>query len=186
MKKGDKVIMKSEGKEVKAKGKNRFDVKDLGVVLGQFFLGFALLGIAIYVVAEYKLRIFQPFQLATVAAFLGGFPLVAVFGFGEKIDDKRMRDRLRMVGGLYLLAAICFVVFGFYQAADMAGLLPASGAASWILKVVYGAAFTIGALGMAFGMLESLRILPWLLRPFWDSIRDGAMKIFEEISKRVR
>lgn len=131
------------------------------VGLSQVFFVVVLVGMVLYLGAQYKMENFQPLELAMVAGLLGGFPLVAAFA--DKGENETTRKRLKMVGGLYLLAAIFFVVFGFYQAADQAGMSPESGRGVWMFKVIYVTTFYIGAVALVLGMLMSLEIIPRLV-----------------------
>ena len=142
--------------------------------VGQVFLGVVLTGMVLYLVAQYKMGVFQPFELATVVGLLGGFPLVA--SFGEKAGEERMKNSLRAIGGLYLFAAICFVVFGFYQAADMAKLTPQVGSGVWMFKVIYTVTFYGGALAFIFGMWNTLLMIPEFMG--LGGIKDMVRKIF--------
>lgn len=144
------------------------------VGLGQVFFGIVLTGMVLYLVAQYKMGIFEPFGLATVTGLLGGFPLVAAFG--ERVDNQGLRNKLKSIGGLYLLAAICFVVFGFYQAADYAKLLPQTGAGVWQFKVIYVVTFYGGAIALILGMWMTLGIIPQLMG--LGDINDRVRKIF--------
>lgn len=180
MKKGDKAIMKSEGKEEKAK-ESWTDL--LKPALWIVFFAVALVGTALYLVAEYKVGVFQPFQLATVTGLLGGFPLVA--GYGEKLGDEEVRKKLKVIGWVYLLSAIMFVLFGFYQAADRAGLFTGSGALEWLMIVIYGVTFYVGALAMIYGMWKSLEMLSGLLKEEapWQKVVSAVKGIREKKSK---
>jgi hypothetical protein len=176
----EEAIMKNTKEETKAKGgwwKGLWG--QLTILLSQIFFAIVLTGMVLYLVAQYKMEKFQPFELATVAGLLGGFPLIAAFG--EKIKDEGIKKRLKTMGGLYIFAAICFVVFGFYQAADMAGLLPTSGAGVWIFKVVYIVTFYGGALALIFAMWTSLAALPQLMG--LGGVRDRFRKIFGKRDK---
>jgi len=113
-----------------------------------------------YLVAQYKIGSFQPFELATVVGLIGGFPLVAAFG-GK--TEEAMSKRLKAIGGLYLFAAICLVVFGFYQAADQAGLVPSTGFRGGIFKTIYVGTFYGGAITFTFGMWLTLLVVPELI-----------------------
>lgn len=169
------TVIKSEIKEVRAKGRWWSGLwGKLLVGLGQLFFGVVLTGMVLYLVAKYKMGIFQPFELATVAGLLGGFPLVAAFG--DKVDDEGLRKKLRAIGGLYLFAAIFFVVFGFYQAADQAKLVPQTGAGVWEFKVIYVATFYGAALALIFGMWMTLVIIPQLVG--LGGVKNRVRKIF--------
>lgn len=188
MEKGDKAIMKSKGKEAKAKEKAKEKEKEswtdlLKPALWIVFFAVALVGTALYLVAESKVGVFQPFQLATVAGLLGGFPLVA--GYGEKLGDEGVGKKLKVIGWVYLLSAIMFVVFGFYQAADMAGMFIGSGALEWIMIVIYGVTFYVGALAMIYGMWKSLEMLGGLLKEEapWQKVVSAVKRISEKKSK---
>lgn len=169
--------MKSESKEVKARGRWWSGLwSQLLILLSQIFLAFVLAGMVLYLAAQYKMGSFQPFELAVVAGLLGGFPLIAAFG--EKVDDGGLRKKLRAIGGFYLLAAICFVVFGFYQAADQAKLFPQTGAGVWMFNVVYVVTFYVGAFALIVGMWMTLEIIPQLMG--LGGIRERVKKIFEK------
>ena len=156
------TVMNDENKEAKVKGRWWSGLwGQLLVGLSQIFVGVVLTGMVLYLVAQYKMESFQPFELAMVAGLLGGFPLVAAFA--NKGDDETIIKRLKIIGGLYLFAAIFFVVFGFYQAADQAGLLPSSGQGVWMFNVIYVTTFYGGALALTFGMWMSLELVPWLI-----------------------
>lgn len=155
------TVMNDENKEARLKGgwwSNLWG--QLLVVLWQIFFAVVLTGMVLYLVAQYKIGGFQPFELATVAALIGGFPLIAAFG-GK--TEEAMSKRLKTIGGLYLFAAICFVVFGFYQAADQVKIIPSSGAGVWIFKVVYIGTFYGGAIAFIFGMWMTLLAIPELI-----------------------
>ena len=183
MKKGDQAIMKSKGKEAKEK-ESWTDL--LKPALWIVFFTVVLVGAALYLVAVYKVGDFQPFQLATVAGLLGGFPLVA--GYGEKLVDEEVRKKLKVIGWVYLLSAIMFVVFGFYQAANMAGMFTGSAALEWIMIVIYGVTFYVGALAMIYGMWKSLEMLGGLLKEEapWQKVVSAIKGISEKESKQVR
>ena len=178
MEKGDKAIMKSKGKEAKAKAKESW-TDLLKPALWIVFFAVALVGTALYLVAEYKVGVFQPFQLATVAGLLGGFPLVA--GYGEKSGDEGVRKKLIVIGWVYLLSAIMFVVFGFYQAADMAGIFTVNEVLKRIMMVIYGVTFYVGVLAMIYGMWKSLEMLGGLLKEEapWQKVVSAVKEIGE-------
>jgi len=172
--------MNDEKKNVKVKGRRSSGLwVQLLVVLYQIFFLVVVSGMVSYVVAQYKLVNHQPFSLATVAALLGGFPLLAAFA-GNGLDET-IRKRLRIIGGLYLFAAVSFVVFGFYYMADLARIIPRSGTGVWMFKVIYVTTFYGGAIALIFGMWMSLQILPRLMG--LEDIRDTAKIIFEKIKR---
>lgn len=169
------MIMKSEIKVVKAKQKWWDGLwGQLLVGLGQLFFGLVLTGMVLYVVAQYKMGSFQPFELATVAGLLGGFPLLAAFG--DKVDSEGLRKKLMAIGGLYLFAAIFFIVFGFYQAADQANLFPQTGAGAGVFKVTYVVTFYGAAIALILGMWMTLGIIPQLVG--LGDVKDRVKKIF--------
>ena len=176
MKKGDKAIMKSKGKEAKEK-ESWTDL--LKPALWIVFFTVALVGAALYLVAVYKVGDFQPFQLATVAGLLGGFPLVA--GYSEKLGDEGVRKKLKVIGWVYLLSAIMFVVFGFYQAADIAGIFTVNEVLKRIMMVIYGVTFYVGVLAMIYGMWKSLEMLGGLLKEEapWQKVVSAVKEIGE-------
>jgi len=105
---------------------------------------------------------FQPFELATVVGIIGGFPLIASFTATDKINEE-LKRKLRAIGVLFLFAAICFVIFGFYQAADQAKLLESGSNGYRILTVVYIVTFYGGAISFIWGIWKTLWIMPELL-----------------------
>lgn len=131
------------------------------VGVSQLFFGIVLSGMVLYLIAQYKTGQFDTFGLATVASLLGGFPLVATFS--ERVKDEGTRKKLGIIGGLYLFAAICFVVFGFYFKADQAHLLPQTGRNAVLFDVIYVATFYGGAIAFIFGMWMTLEIIPQLM-----------------------
>ncbi len=158
---GEKV-MNDHNKDEKIKRKWwRGLGSQLLVGLSQLFFGVVLSGMVIYLVAQYKMENFQSFELATVAGLLGGFPLVAAFA--DKGTDEAIRKKLKRIGGLYLLAAIFFVVFGFYQAGDQAKIIPSDGRAAWMFITIYMTTFYGGAIALILGMWLSLEMLPRLV-----------------------
>jgi hypothetical protein len=174
-----KEVTMAKSEDKKEKTKNRWWNGLWGqllVGLGQLFFAVVFPGMVLYVVAQYKTGNFQPFELATVAGLLGGFPLIAAFN--EKVDDEGIKKRLKAVGGLYLFAAICFVVFGFYLAADEAKLFPTSGVGVGIFNVIYAATFYGGGLSLIFGMWMSLEIIPRLIG--LGGIKDRVRIIFSK------
>src|SRR4030042_1585934 len=175
------TVMKSEIKEVRAKQRWWGGLwGQLLVGLGQLFFGVVLTGMVFYVVAQYKMGRFQPFELATAAGVLGGFPLLAAFG--DKVDNEGLRKKLMAIGGLYLFAAIFFVVFGFYQAADQAKLISQTGTEVWVFKVVYVATFYGAAVALSLGMWMTLEIIPQLVG--LGGVKDRVKKIFGRKKER--
>jgi hypothetical protein len=167
--------MKSDVKVVKAKSKFWDDLRgQLLILFFQLFFGIVLTGMVFYLVAQYKMGSFQPFELAMTAGLLGGFPLLAAFG--GKMDSEELAKRLKAIGGLYLIAAVLFVVFGFYQAADQAKIISQTGAGLWIFKVVYIATFYGAAIALTSGMWMTLGVAPTLMG--LGSVRDRVKKIF--------
>jgi uncharacterized membrane protein len=84
--------MKSDVKVVKAKSKFWDDLRgQLLILFFQLFFGIVLTGMVFYLVAQYKMGSFQPFELAMTAGLLGGFPLLAAFG-GRWIVRSWRRD----------------------------------------------------------------------------------------------
>lgn len=155
------TVMSNESKDTKIKGRWWSGLwSQLLVGLGQIFFGVVLSGMVFYLVAQYKIGSFQPFELATVVGLIGGFPLVAAFG-GK--TEEAMSKRLKTIGGLYLFAAICLVVFGFYQAADQAELVPSAGLGGGIFKIIYVGTFYGGAITFIFGMWLTLLVVPELI-----------------------
>ena len=152
------------------------------VGLSQVFFVVVLVGMVLYLGAQYKMENFQPLELAMVAGLLGGFPLVAAFA--DKGENETTRKRLKMVGGLYLLAAIFFVVFGFYQAADQAGMSPKSGQGVWMFKVIYVTTFYISAVALVLGMLMSLEIIPRLVG--LGGVMDRIRIVFRSTKKLIK
>ena len=140
------------------------------LLISQIFFVVVVTGMVLYLAAQYKKSSFQPFELATVAGLIGGFPLVA--SFGDKIEAG-MKKRLKLIGGLYLFSTIMLVVFGFYQAADQAGLLPSTGSGVWMFTVIYAVTFYGGAFAFTIGMWMTLELIPQLvgLGGFMDRIR---------------
>ena len=126
------------------------------VVFGLSYLFFVvvLLGMILYLFAQYKKDIFQPFEMATVVALVGGFIFVAAFG--EHVGEK-LRPKLKRIGSLYLLSTISLVIFGLYQAADEAKLLQKS------LTWVYTATFYGGAIFFIVAMLLTFWVIPELM-----------------------
>jgi len=154
--------MSDEDKEAKVKKgwwTNLWSQLLLG--LSQLFFGVALFGMVIYLLAQDKMEEFQSFELATLAGLLGGFPLVAAFA--DKREDETVRKRLKVIGGLYLLAAIFFIVFGFYQAGDQAGIRPSNGQGVWMYNAIYTTTFYGGAIALILGMWMSLELVPRLV-----------------------
>ena len=148
------------------KGWWRWDWRELpGSLLfgiGEVFIGIVLAGMVLYIVSIYKSGNSQPFELAGIAGLLGGFPLVAAFS--EKVGEGlNLKKPLLVIGGLYLLAAVLFVVFGFYQASDQAGLAPSTGAGVWMFKTIYVVMFYGGALALVFGMWRTIVLIPKLM-----------------------
>ena len=124
------------------------------------FMMLVIVGMVLYLIAQYKLQQFQPFELASIGGLLGGFPLMA--SFGERVSQPMART-LQRIGGLYLMGAILFVIFGFYQAADEAKLLDPNAGYSGLFKWIYTITFYGGGLSFAGGMWSSLRLIPeWL------------------------
>ena len=149
------------------------------VGLSQIFFGVVLSGMVIYLVAQYKMGEFQSFELAMLAGLLGGFPLVAAFA--GKREDETVRKRLKVIGGLYLLAAIFFTVFGFYHAGDQAGIIPSSGQFVGIYSAIYATTFYGGAIALVFGMWMSLELVPRLIG--LGGVRDRVRIIFRKQNK---
>jgi len=177
-----RVVMNNENKDTKVKGRWWSGLwSQLLVGLSQIFFAVVLSGMVLYLLAKYKLVDLQSFELATVAALLGGFPLVAAF-VGNGVDEI-IRKRLKIIGGLYLFAAICFVVFGFYQTADLAHITPSSRTGLWMFNIIYVTTFYGGAIALIFGMWMSLEIIPRLIG--LGGVRDRVRIIFEKI-KRVK
>jgi hypothetical protein len=170
------MAMKSDIKAIKVKKRTFWDEVrgQLLILIGQLFFGIVLTGMVFYLVAQYKMGSFQPFELATTAGLLGGFPLLAAFG--GKVDDERLTKRLKAIGGLYLLAAILFVVFAFYQAADQAKIISQTGAGVWMFKVIYVATFYGAAVALTLGMWMTLEMVPMLME--LGSFKDRIKKIF--------
>lgn len=172
------TLVESENRVVKVvKPKKKWWKDVLGQLLvgaSQLFYGLVLTGMVLYLVAQYKTENFQPFELATVAGLLGGFPLVAAFG--DKAIEEGISKKLKILSALYLLSAISFVVFGFYLAADEAKLLPVVGAGVWTFKVVYLTSFYTGAIAMVFAMWATLGIIPQLMG--LGSVMERVKKIF--------
>lgn len=146
---------------------------------GQLFFGIVLTGMVLYLVAKYKEGDFEPFALATVAGLLGGFPLVT--SFGEKVEEG-IKKQLRWVGGLYIFSAIFFVVFGFYQAADQACLIPQSGSWVWAFQVIYAVTFYGAAISLIIGMWLTLILLPKLVG--LGAVTDRFKRIFRRKDKK--
>ena len=120
-----------------------------------------LLGLVLYLVAQYKLQtILQPFELATVIGLVGGFVFLA--GFRESADD-RMRKRLKGIGSLCLFSAISLTLFGLYQGANQANLL-STGTAAGLAKIVYPLTFYVGAVGFIGAVFWTLWVIPDLTR----------------------
>jgi hypothetical protein len=183
------VLVDTEGKKEKRKEKWWNSIlAQLLLFLSQIFIGLVLTGMVLYVMAQYKLKTFQPFELATVAGLLGGFPIVAAFvdkgtnGLSNREKEaKKLNNKLKVVGGLYTFSAIMFVVFGFYLAADQANLIPSTGQSVWIFQVIYIVTFYGGALTLVFGMWTTLELIPQLVG--LGSFIDRARKIFKRNKK---
>ena len=170
------TVMKIEIKGERVKQWCRGELRDSFVFgLGQLFFALVLVGIVFYVAAQYKMEIFQSFELAMVAGVLGGFPLLAAFG--GKVGNEGLRKKLRRVGGLYVFAAVLFVVFGFYQAVDQASLISQNGVGVEVFKVVYAVTFYGAAVPLILGMWLTLRIIPELVG--LGDVRDNVKKIFK-------
>jgi hypothetical protein len=92
------------------------------------------------------------------------------------MDSEELAKRLKAIGGLYLIAAVLFVVFGFYQAADQAKIISQTGAGLWIFKVVYIATFYGAAIALTSGMWMTLGVAPTLMG--LGSVRDRVKRIF--------
>jgi hypothetical protein len=139
-------------------------------VVGELFFMVVMLGMVLYLVAQYKKDSFHPFELATVVGLLGGFIFVAAFA--ERVVDT-LSIRLKRIGSLYLLSTISFVIFGLYQAGDQAQLLQAGESGSWIMKWVYPFTFYTGAVSFIVAMLLTLWVIPGLMEPgaLWDAVR---------------
>jgi peptidoglycan/LPS O-acetylase OafA/YrhL len=147
-------------------------------VSGQLFFAVVLLGMVLYLLAQYKKDSFQPFELATVVGLLGGFIFVAAFG--GKVPEG-LRKRLKRIGSLYLLATISLVVFGFYQAADQAKLVPKGWLTTGWMTVFYTLTFYMGTLSFIAAMWLTLRAIPEFLEignvgDIWRSIFGGKPK----------
>ena len=131
------------------------------MVFSYILIAVILLGLVLYLIAQYKLQtIFQPFELATVVGLVGGFIFVA--GFRESADD-RMKKRLKGIGSLCLFSAISFVIFGLFQAANQANLI-STGTAAGLAKIVYPLTFYVGAVGFIGALLWTLWLIPDLTR----------------------
>jgi len=177
------TVMSNESKDTKVKGRWWSGLwAQVLVGLSQVFFGIVLVGMVLYLGAQYKMENFQPLELAMVAGLLGGFPLVAAFA--GKGENEEIRKRLKMVGGLYLLAAIFFVIFGFYQAADQAGMSPVSGQGVWMFKAIYATTFYTGAVALILGMLMSLEVIPRLIG--LGGIRDRIRIVFGSMKKVIK
>lgn len=140
--------------------------------LFQIFFGIVLTGMVLYLAAQYKTGTIQPFELATVAGLLGGFPLVAAIG-----RDSEFKQTLLWIGGLYIFSAIFFVVFGFYQAADQAKLLPTTGSTVWMFTVIFVTTFYTAAIALIIGMWKTLLFIPKMV---------GLGSILDNIFRRNR
>jgi hypothetical protein len=174
--------MKSGVRAVKVKRKFWDEWRgQLLILLFQLFFGIVLTGMVFYLVAQYKMGSFQPFELATTAGLLGGFPLLAAFG--GNVDNEVLAKRLKAIGGLYLLAAILFVVFGFYQAADQAKIILQTGAGVLVFKIIYTVTFYGAAIALTIGMWMTLEMVPMLME--FGSVKDRVKKIFGTRKKIV-
>ncbi|MBA7671655.1 hypothetical protein ES703_79815 [subsurface metagenome] len=177
------TVMRNESKDTKVKGRWWSGLwSQLLVGLSQIFFGVVLSGMVFYLLATYKTGDFHSFELATVAGLLGGFPLVAAFV--DKGVDEVIRKRLKIVAGLYLFAAICFVVFGFYLTADQAGITPSSEPGVWMFTVIYVTTFYGGAIALIFAMWMSLEVIPRLIG--LGGIRDRIRIVFGNIKKVIK
>lgn len=177
------TVMSNESKDTKVKGRWWSGLwSQLLVGLSQIFFGVVLSGMVFYLLATYKTGDFHSFELATVAGLLGGFPLVAAFV--DKGVDEVIRKRLKIVGGLYIFAAICFVVFGFYLTADQAGIAPSSQPGVWMFTVIYVTTFYGGAIALIFAMWMSLEIIPRLIG--LGGVRDRIRIVFGSIKKVIK
>jgi len=161
-------------------GKNRGDKKEVGSDWGKFVVSVLaylvviviLIGMILYLIAQYKKDIFQPFEMATVVGLVGGFIFVAAFGEPNKTFSRR----LKRIGTLYLLSTITLVVFGFYQAADQAKLAPAGGLTSGWITTFYVLTFYLGAGLFCVAILLTLTVIPQLVGI--DNLGDVARRIF--------
>ena len=172
----EKKENKSTSKEGRVKKKWQSNLWNQSLtILCELFFVFVLVGMILYLVAQYQKDVFQPFELATVVGLIGGFPLMA--SFMDKTEGK-LKNKLRIIGALYLLAAIFFVVFGFYEAADKAGLLKSAGALAWVLNAVYVVTLYLGAITFILGMLMTLLAIPELIGT--NNIKDFVSKLFQK------
>ena len=151
------MTTEKEGDEKKARGTDwgQFAL----FALGELITLAILIGMILYLLAQYSKNSFQSFEMATVVGLVGGFIFVAAFA---EHDDKKLGLKLRRVGVLYLLATIALVVFGFYQAADQAQLIKGGFASGWVAGF-YVFTFYAGALLFCAGIVETLTVIPKLV-----------------------
>jgi hypothetical protein len=109
-----------------------------GFVINIFAL-LILIGMVFYVLLRYNDPTFQPLELSTISALLGGFALAGGF-IDSKFKD--LSFTLRRIGALYLISTIAFILFGLYVPLDKQHIE----AMSKILVFVIPTGFYIGAL----------------------------------------
>ncbi len=132
-----------------------------------------LLGLVMYLIAQYKSQQFQPFELATAVGLLGGFS----FGLAVVPDcPKQLSLRLRLIGVLYLAATIGFIIFGFYQAADQAQLVNNTSPilVRWWFTATFQVSFYSGALALVIALFYTVWSIPNLIN--WKDDPKGLLK----------
>lgn len=132
----------------------------LSVLAYPFFMALfvvILLGLAGYLVAQYNSSNFQPFDLATVVGLLGGFSFT--IAFSDKCPDA-LRKNLRLVGALYLLATISFVVLGLFIPVDKLRIEALTGWLTWIIPL----SFYLGAVPFAIAVFLTLLNIGKIIR----------------------
>ena len=162
--------MVKEEKQAEENGSKQDWVKVVAFALGELLVLVVLIGMILYLVAQYAKDSFNPFEMATVVALVGGFIFVAAFGSNV---DAKLRPRLKAIGGLYLLSTIALIVFGFYQAADQAKLAPKGGLTGDWITTFYVATFYIGAILFCIALIGTLVAIPNIL----------GVHSFEDLSK---
>jgi len=125
----------------------------LGIIFGYVFFVVLLMGMVFYLVVQYSNDSFQPFTLATAVALIGGVTLSTAFS--AKCPDN-IRPRLRKVGALCLVATVSFIVFGFFQPIDKAGIHALDGVLKWVIPIF----FYMGAISFIIAILMTLLVIP--------------------------
>ena len=102
---------------------------------------------------------YEPFELATISALLGGF--VFAGGFMSQ-SETRSALGLKRVGALYLASTIAFVVFGFYITLDK--IATEGDALSKVTLVLVPISLYIAVLAFAWATAWLVTLIPQIWR----------------------